>query len=121
MLSIKRAYLPAEEVDGHRVLVDRLWPRGVKRTDLNIDEWLKDVAPSTELRKWFDHRSDRWLEFSASYRAELQRPEQAAEVSRLADLAAGGVVTLIYGARSETENHAVVLKSAIDACHLKRR
>lgn len=113
MITIKRVYLPPASNDGRRVLVDRLWPRGLTRDAAAIDEWLKAVAPSTDLRRWFDHDSARWVEFGIRYRKELAAPGVLAEVLRLRDLARTGTVTLLYAARNETENHAVVLRDFI--------
>jgi uncharacterized protein YeaO (DUF488 family) len=104
---IKRAYAPADEDDGERVLVDRLWPRGITREKLAAT-WLKDVSPSTELRKWFDHRPERWEEFKRRYRAELEAAPQAVE--QLRSFITRGPVTLVYSSRNETHNHAIVLR-----------
>ena len=109
MIQIKRAYAPAEAADGGRVLVDRLWPRGMKRDEFKMDEWMKDLGPSHELRKWFGHRPERWEEFERRYRAELKAPARQALLRRLADAARVGPVTLLYGAKDEERNQAVVL------------
>jgi uncharacterized protein YeaO (DUF488 family) len=103
---VKRIYAPVETADGTRVLVDRLWPRGVGRADACLDLWLKTVAPSPRLREWFDHRPERWEPFQRRYLAELA-VNPSVEV--LADLVARGQVTLLYAARDETHNHARVL------------
>ncbi len=95
------------------MLVDRLWPRGVTREQAHLDEWLKIIAPSPDLRKWYGHREEHWLEFQARYRDELLEEQQATEIDRLAEIAASGTLTLIYAARSETENHAVVLSDVL--------
>jgi uncharacterized protein YeaO (DUF488 family) len=97
---------------GYRVLVDRLWPRGVRKEDLVLDEWAKDLAPSTELRKWFGHEPARWEGFQARYRAELAAQE--AELERLRGIAAVGELVLIYSARDQTRNQAVVLKALLE-------
>jgi uncharacterized protein YeaO (DUF488 family) len=108
---IKRAYEPASRTDGTRILVDRLWPRGLKKTDAKIDVWLKEIAPSTELRKWFGHDPERWPEFRKRYKAEArQHPE---ELARLRSLAKKGPLTLVYSAHDESHNDAVVLRSLI--------
>jgi uncharacterized protein YeaO (DUF488 family) len=110
-VKLKRAYEPAKPGDGTRVLVDRLWPRGVKKTDAAIDIWLKDIAPSTALRKWFGHDPARWREFRTRYQREVkQRPEP---FEQLRELARQGVVTLVYSAHDEAHNDAVVLRSML--------
>jgi uncharacterized protein YeaO (DUF488 family) len=112
-LAIKRAYEPPAPEDGWRVLVDRLWPRGVSKARLRLDAWVRDVAPSTELRKWFNHDPDRWDEFVRRYRAELRAPEREALLSELAERARHGTVTLIYGARDTEHNEAAVLQDVV--------
>ena len=110
MFRIKRAYAPPAPADGLRVLVDRLWPRGLPRTTAAIDLWLKEIAPSTELRRWFGHDPERWPEFKRRYREELKAPERAAALARLRDAERQSrVVTLLYAARDDTHNHAVAL------------
>jgi uncharacterized protein YeaO (DUF488 family) len=107
-IRLKRAYRPATADDGARVLVDRLWPRGLKKSDAAIDRWLKDIAPSTALRQWFAHDPARWPEFRRRYAAEIRRhPDQLAE---LRAIARKGPVTLIFSARDELRNDAVVLR-----------
>ncbi|OJW22000.1 MAG: hypothetical protein BGO49_14545 [Planctomycetales bacterium 71-10] len=110
-LRLKRAYEPAEPEDGVRILVDRLWPRGVSKADAAIDEWMKDVAPSAELRRWFGHDPGRWAEFQRRYRAELRA--QAPLLDRLRALAKAGTVTLVYAARDEEHNDAIVLRDVL--------
>lgn len=108
---LKRAYEPASSSDGMRVLVDRLWPRGVKKADAKIDEWMKDIAPSSELRKWFGHDPARWPEFRKRYAAEIkEHPEQ---LQRLRALAREGTLTLVFSASDEEHNNAVVLRDMI--------
>jgi uncharacterized protein YeaO (DUF488 family) len=108
---LKRAYQPAAADDGMRILVDRLWPRGLKKSDAAIDRWLKDIAPSTALRQWFAHDPARWPEFRRRYAAEIRRhPDQLAE---LRVLARKGPVTLIFSARDELRNDAVVLRHVL--------
>ena len=114
MILLKRAYDPAGGRDGYRVLVDRLWPRGVRKTDLQLDEWLKDVAPSPELRRWFGHDPARWREFAARYRRELREHPAANALAELVRVASVRTVTLVYGARDETHNGAVVLRAEIE-------
>ncbi len=113
MIAIKRVYAPPAASDGYRVLVDRLWPRGLKREAAALDEWLKDLAPSPQLRAWFGHRTDQWPEFQRLYRLELAAPEALAELARLRQLAKSRPLTLLYAARSETENHARVLRDCL--------
>lgn len=105
-ITIKRIYEPAGEKDGLRILVDRVWPRGISRADARIAAWEKDVAPSTDLRKWFGHKPERWPEFRIRYTAELKRNPA---VAALRKLVRGKTVTLLYGARDEEHNQAVVL------------
>jgi uncharacterized protein YeaO (DUF488 family) len=110
-LRLKRAYEPPAPEDGVRVLVDRLWPRGLSKEKAAIDHWMKDIAPSAELRKWFGHDPERWPEFRRRYREELRR--QGALLTQLCDLAEGGAVTLVYAAHDEAHNDAVVLREAL--------
>ena len=110
-LRLKRAYEPAEPGDGARILVDRLWPRGVSRDKAHLDDWMKDIAPSTGLRQWFGHDPARWAEFRHRYRAELRQHGEL--VDRIRALARKGVVTLVYSARDEEHNDAVVLKGVL--------
>jgi uncharacterized protein YeaO (DUF488 family) len=113
MLKVKRVYAPREASDGYRVLIDRLWPRGLKREDAVIDLWLKELAPSAELRRWFDHEPSRWLEFQNRYRTELAAPEAQPHLKMLRERAAKGTVTLVFGARNETENNACALRNLL--------
>lgn len=112
---IKRAYEPPAKDDGWRVLVDRLWPRGIARQALALDAWHKEVAPGDRLRRWFGHDPARWEAFVDRYRAELRSPAAAVHLDALAGRAAEGVVTLVYGARDEAHNNAVVLRDEIAA------
>jgi len=106
-LAVKRIYeLPAPD-DGQRVLVDRIWPRGVSKQDAALTLWLKEIAPSDDLRAWFGHEPERWAEFQKRYRAELGGNEEA--VAQLRALLVKGKVTLLYGAHDETHNNAVAL------------
>lgn len=109
-IKIKRIYEKPRQDDGRRILVDRVWPRGVKKEQAHIDLWLKDIAPSTELRKWFGHDPDKWLEFRKRYRAELRRNRAA--VRQLKQELDKGPVTLVYSARDEAHNQAVVLRES---------
>lgn len=110
-LRLKRAYEPASPDDGARILIDRLWPRGVSKAKAALDEWMKEVAPSTELRKWFGHDPARWAEFQRRYRAELQQHKP--ELDQIRALAKTRTVTLVYGAHDEEHNDAVVLKAVL--------
>lgn len=110
-LRLKRAYDPPAPSDGVRILVDRLWPRGVSKEKASLDEWEKDIAPSTELRKWFGHDPARWAEFQRRYRAELQ--EHAEILKHIRALAKSHTVTLVYSAHDEDHNDAVVLKDVL--------
>ncbi|MDE1931594.1 MAG: DUF488 domain-containing protein [Alphaproteobacteria bacterium] len=117
-VNLKRAYDPPSSRDGTRILVDRLWPRGIKKAKARIDLWLKDVAPSTALRKWFGHDPARWSEFRRRYRAELKRRPEA--FAQLRALARQGRITLVFGARDARRNQAVVLKSMLAGRGAKR-
>ena len=110
-LRLKRAYEPAEPGDGIRILVDRLWPRGVSKDKAHLDDWMKDIAPSTGLRQWFGHDPARWTEFRHRYRAELR--QHGEQLDRIRALARKGVITLVYSARDEEHNDAVVLKEIL--------
>lgn len=108
----RRVYDPPSHDDGYRVLVDSLWPRGLKKADAALDEWCRDAAPSTGLRKWFAHDPERSEEFARRYREELETKD--AVVERLCGLAASGQLTLVYAARDTEHNNAVVLARVID-------
>jgi len=114
-LRIKRVYLPADPADGTRVLVDRLWPRGLTREAAAVDHWLRDVAPSNELRRWFHHQVAHWHEFVERYQAELAEPAARAALDSLIALVRAGPVTLLYGAKDERHNQAQVLRAMIAA------
>lgn len=107
-MKIKRVYEEPSRDDGMRILVDRLWPRGLTKEKASIDLWLKEVAPSTELRKWFGHDPDKWKEFQKRYRQELRDNKEL--VSLLKKKIKKGTVTLVYGAKHEKHNEALVLK-----------
>src|SRR5699024_1268007 len=109
----KRAYEAAADDDGTRVLVDRIWPRGVSKDKAALDEWLKSVAPSTALRKWFGHDPAKWDEFRTRYRQELQADERAEGLRRLRALHEAGPMTLVFAARDEEHNNAVLLKQLL--------
>jgi len=110
-IRLKRAYDPPSAEDGVRVLVDRLWPRGLRKTNAAIARWMKDIAPSTELRRWFGHDPERWPQFRRRYAEELR--EHAAELDELRELARHDPVTLVFGARDEIHNDAVVLRELL--------
>lgn len=114
-IAIKRAYEPAAKSDGRRILVDRLWPRGVGREAAAIDEWMRDVAPSTELRRWFAHDPARWKEFIQRYRKELASQTAEAAMGRLRKLASDRRVTLVYAAADSEHNNAVALRTILGA------
>jgi uncharacterized protein YeaO (DUF488 family) len=114
-IQIRRIYEPPSAEDGARILVDRLWPRGVSKEDAKLTLWLKDIAPSTELRDWFGHDPSRWHEFSRRYRAELKANETA--VLEIVDLLKSRHVTLLYGAHDTEHNNAVVLADYLNELH----
>lgn len=118
-VTIKRAYEAARGSDGSRVLVDGLWPRGLSRERLRLDLWCKEVAPSAELRRWFGHDPARWEAFRKRYTDELAG--HRAEVDRLRQMAASGTLTLVYAAKDEEHNNAVVLKEIIESDALERQ
>jgi uncharacterized protein YeaO (DUF488 family) len=113
MLKVKRVYESKEAGDGVRILVDKLWPRGLRSAEAGIDEWMKDVAPSDELRKWFAHDPEKWPEFKRKYTKELADPQKATLLKRIAESAATGNVTLVYAAKDTEHNNARVLKEFI--------
>ncbi len=112
MIKLKRVYEHAAPSDGLRVLVDRLWPRGIRKEEAHIDEWLKDIAPSTELREWFEHDPAKWPVFQQRYRAELTAKTSTLE-KLLAD-AAGRDITLVYASREQHYNNVTVLKEVLE-------
>jgi uncharacterized protein YeaO (DUF488 family) len=107
-ITLKRAYEAVSPQDGYRVLVDRLWPRGVSKEELVLDEWCKDIAPSAELREWFGHDQDRFAEFRARYLSELESSDAA---QQLLKRAGNKQLTLVYAAKDQSVNHAVVLQN----------
>jgi uncharacterized protein YeaO (DUF488 family) len=113
MLRVKRVYEGKEAGDGMRILVDRLWPRGLRSAEAGIDEWMKDIAPRDELRKWFAHDPDKWPEFKQKYTEELSEPSKVVLLKRIAKLAASGNVTLVYAAKDTEHNNARVLEELI--------
>ncbi|HKK21129.1 MAG TPA: DUF488 family protein [candidate division Zixibacteria bacterium] len=111
-VQIKRIYEIPDDQDGYRMLIDRLWPRGIRKPDAKLDEWNKAIAPSAELRKWFGHREGRFADFSKRYRGELRKKDD--ELRRLRKIADKDRLTLLYGAKSEKINHAVVLRQVLE-------
>lgn len=109
---IKRVYEEPSEDDGKRILIDRLWPRGLTKEKAKIDVWLKDIAPSTQLRQWFGHDPQKWREFKRRYQGELEK--NMTIVSQLVELLKKGNVTLVYGAKDKEHNDAVVLKEYLE-------
>jgi uncharacterized protein YeaO (DUF488 family) len=114
MVKVKRIYEPADDADGARYLVDRLWPRGVTRQGARLTGWLKDLAPSPALRRWYGHELTRWVEFQRRYKAELRAPEKQRTLRDVAAQARRGRVTLLFAARDTEHNSALVLKRLID-------
>ena len=111
-IQLKRAYDSPSKSDGKRILVDRLWPRGLTKPKARIDLWLKEIAPSTELRKWFHHEDADWKEFQRRYLAELK--SHRAEVELLRKEAREAPVTLVFSSRNRNQNHAVILKQSLE-------
>lgn len=109
-IQVKRVYDPPAAEDGYRVLVDRLWPRGLSKDRAALNEWLREVTPSTDLRRWFAHDPARWAEFRRRYSAELAAPAAREAIARLQTLAADGEITLLYAATEEVHNNAVALR-----------
>jgi len=107
MFGIKRVYEKPDECDGIRVLIDRLWPRGLKKEEAKIDHWMKEIAPSGNLRKWFAHKEEHWQEFKSRYRKELKDQDEL--LKQLMDLGKNKKVTLLYAAKDEERNNAQVL------------
>lgn len=107
-IRIKRAYEAADEQDGYRILVDRIWPRGISKEEARIDLWPKEIAPSKELRQWFEHDPDRWREFKERYFAELSQQEE--RIQELLDVVCNSRVSLIYGSKETRYNNAKALK-----------
>ncbi len=113
-LYIKRVYDAPSEEDGRRILVDRLWPRGLKRESAHIHQWAKEIAPGSELRRWFNHDPARWTEFRKRYLLELASPEQEQALDDIAALADRETVTLLFAAKDVSHNNAVVLQQVIE-------
>jgi uncharacterized protein YeaO (DUF488 family) len=115
VIAIKRAYEPAGRDDGRRILVDRLWPRGLKKEQLHVETWMRELGPSNELRRFFGHDPERWQEFRKRYRDELKRPQAKPLLDELLEAARNGKLTLLYSARDEEHNQAVVIKEILEA------
>lgn len=111
-IKIKRVYNDPEDSDGYRILIDRIWPRGLSKEDAKLDDWNKDLAPSTKLRKWFDHDPDKFEIFSEKYKKELENSNE--DLKKLIEKAQDNTVTLLYGAKDTEHNQAVVLKQVIE-------
>jgi uncharacterized protein YeaO (DUF488 family) len=111
-IKIKRVYEQPDKKDGERILVDRLWPRGLTREKASVDLWLKEIAPSTELRKWFDHDPEKWRRFRGRYETEIKHKDDLIKI--LKRKASEGTITLIYGAQDEKHNEALVLKQFLE-------
>jgi len=111
-INVKRAYDPPAKSDGSRILVDRIWPRGITKEDLQVDAWLKDLAPSTGLRKWFGHDPKKWDEFRKRYAKELE--QRSGALAELIARAEADHVTLVFGAKDSEHNNAVVLKQQLE-------
>jgi uncharacterized protein YeaO (DUF488 family) len=111
-VKIKRVYEQPTDSDGSRILVDRLWPRGLTKEKAHVDLWLKEIAPSTELRQWFGHDPEKWKSFRGRYETEIRNNDDL--IGMLRDIAKEGTVTLLYGARDEKHNEALVLKQYLE-------
>jgi uncharacterized protein YeaO (DUF488 family) len=111
-IKIKRSYEPEEKTDGFRILVDRLWPRGIKKEDLHVDVWLKEIAPSAALRKWFNHDVDKWKGFKSKYGTELLHSHAIDQVLEL--MKKHKAITLVYSSKDEQHNQAIVIKEFLE-------
>jgi uncharacterized protein YeaO (DUF488 family) len=114
MIAIKRVYDPLSRSDGARILVDRLWPRGIKKDEAHVEKWIRELGPSNELRQFFGHDPTRWRQFRRRYLAELKRPEVKTLLAELENLARSGTLTLVYSAKDQEHNQAIVLKELLD-------
>lgn len=114
MIRTKRAYVPPDPGDGERILVDRLWPRGLSKSRARIDRWMKDLGPSTELRTWFHHDATRWEEFQRRYRHELASPDKRRMLVEIARESEKEPVTLVYGSRDTEHNNAKVILDELE-------
>ena len=118
-IKIKRVYEQPDKKDGERILVDRLWPRGLTKEKAAVDLWLKEIAPSTELRKWFDHDPEKWNSFRGRYETEMKHKYDLIEL--LKQKASEGPITLVYGARDQRHNEALVLKQFLERTNKAQR
>jgi uncharacterized protein YeaO (DUF488 family) len=121
MIAIKRAYDAPSRADGRRILVDRLWPRGITKENAHIEKWMRELGPSNELRQFFGHDPVRWQEFHRRYSAELKRPQAKALLAELEKVARDGTLTLVYSANDEEHNQAIVLKEFLEKRLLQDR
>lgn len=115
MIKVKRVYDLIEDDDGQRILVDRLWPRGVKKKEVKIDVWMKELAPGHRLREWFGHNPERWVEFKEQYRQELTEKGKEEALKTLIEKAKGENITLLYAAKDREHNNALALKEVIES------
>ncbi len=113
MLKVKRVYEARQDNEGIRILVDRLWPRGLRSTEADIDGWIKELAPSDKLRRWFAHKPERWLEFRQRYMEEQSAPQKAESIKRIARMTVDRDATLVYAARDSEHNDAIVLEEFV--------
>ncbi len=113
-IRLRRVHDPGEETPARRVLVDRVWPRGIRKDSLRLHSWLPELGPSRDLRLWFGHRPERWAEFRRRYRTELEQPERQRLLRELLALTATGPLVLLYGARDTVRNQAVVIREALE-------
>lgn len=115
-IKLKRIYDDPSQNDGERILVDRIWPRGVSKEDAKLDEWLKEIGPSTDLRKWFNHDADKYTEFKKKYKEELKTGKQKEDLDKLKKFVhqSSGTVTLLFAAKDEDHNQAQVLKELVE-------
>lgn len=111
MIKLKRVYEKPDKTDGKRILVDRLWPRGISKENIKLDEWMKEIAPSDELRKWFHHEEKNWKEFKKKYLKELENKKDL--IAHIKSLSEKNTVTLLYSAKDEGQNQAVILKDLL--------
>ncbi|MFI5269364.1 MAG: DUF488 domain-containing protein [Chloroflexota bacterium] len=114
-IRLKRVYDPPSADDGRRVLVDRVWPRGLSKAEARVDEWLRELGPSTELRKWFGHEPSRWDEVRARYQEELKAPVQRQRLQHVRELASSETVSILYGAKDREHNQAVVIAEQLSS------